>query len=365
MRILICVSSLQYGGKERQIFELMKGLIAHNITCIVVSLSNTVTIQISENISKCIIALDESKCKLQRAYDFYKVLVEYKPTIVHAWDDISTEIAVIFKYIMKYKLIDCRVRGSHKYYKRLVSMFICHPFVDILVANSIAGMNSVNKTLDSKHLVVYNGIDLDRFKNVRSNNAYEKYMKFFTVCMIANVRDEKDYKSYIEVAEEINKRYNNTMFVSAGCGDIGNVVKILSPRIEHLGAISNVESLLKYVDLGLLLTNSKCAKEGTSNSILEYMATGLPVIATNSGGTPELIEHEYNGYLVSEDNNVNEITQYIEILITNEAHRQTLGDRGKSIVSNRYDSSIMINNYISIYKNICNTNNMLSRDTDI
>ena len=69
-------------------------------------------------------------------------------------------------------------------------------------------------------------------------------------------------------------------------------------KIIFLGKRSNVESIINIFDVGILLTNSKVHGEGISNSIMEYMALGKPVIATRGGGTNEVVIEGENGYLI-------------------------------------------------------------------
>ena len=60
-----------------------------------------------------------------------------------------------------------------------------------------------------------------------------------------------------------------------------------------MGSVDNVTSYLQYSDIGVLCSD----KEGLSNAILEYMACGLPVVATDVGGNSELVDKD-NGFLV-------------------------------------------------------------------
>jgi len=78
-------------------------------------------------------------------------------------------------------------------------------------------------------------------------------------------------------------------------------------------------------------------------SVVESMACGTPVIAFNKGSMPELIEHERDGFLVS---NVGEAVQAIERIdqIDRKACRRT--------VEKRFTSEIMVKNYIGVYQEI-------------
>lgn len=80
--------------------------------------------------------------------------------------------------------------------------------------------------------------------------------------------------------------------------------------------------------------------EGMPNVVLEAMAWGLPVVATNSGGVPTLIDDGSNGYLVSmRDSDV--LVDRISILLADETHRQQLGQRARTLVSENYSWSAL------------------------
>ncbi len=68
----------------------------------------------------------------------------------------------------------------------------------------------------------------------------------------------------------------------------------LTPSVSFLGHRDDIPDLLACLDIFVLPSHS----EGISRSLLEAMAGGLPVIATEVGGTPEVVQHEVNGLLV-------------------------------------------------------------------
>ena len=83
-----------------------------------------------------------------------------------------------------------------------------------------------------------------------------------------------------------------------------------------LGRQSDVESIINISNICVLTTNVKIHGEGISNSILEYMAMGKPVIASCGGGTNEIVEDAVTGFLIS-PLSPRELAEKIEILIDN------------------------------------------------
>jgi len=72
----------------------------------------------------------------------------------------------------------------------------------------------------------------------------------------------------------------------------------LAEMFVFLGHRTNIPQLLSCCDIGVLASKS----EGLPNAVLEYLAAGLPVVATAVGGVPEIIENEVHGLLVPPEN---------------------------------------------------------------
>ena len=89
--------------------------------------------------------------------------------------------------------------------------------------------------------------------------------------------------------------------------------------------------------------------EGFSNAILEAMAAKLPVIATNVGGNPEIIQHGSCGILI-EQKNKNDIRDNMIMLMENDNLRKKLSDECFKTVNEKYSSKKMIESHINLYK---------------
>jgi len=103
----------------------------------------------------------------------------------------------------------------------------------------------------------------------------------------------------------------------------------LSRRVHFLGERDDVPTILRALDIFVLPSLG----EGMSNTILEAMATGLPVVATRVGGNPELVRHEITGLLVepqSADSLVGAISRYVQDPSLRAAHGSAARDRAES-----------------------------------
>ena len=88
--------------------------------------------------------------------------------------------------------------------------------------------------------------------------------------------------------------------------------------------------------------------EGISNTILEAMATGLPVIATNVGGNPELVEQDTTGYLIAAGDS-QDLAHKLRFYVENPDARREHGTAARNQVLNRFSLNTMVEQYVALY----------------
>ncbi|HET9643839.1 MAG TPA: TIGR03088 family PEP-CTERM/XrtA system glycosyltransferase [Burkholderiaceae bacterium] len=110
------------------------------------------------------------------------------------------------------------------------------------------------------------------------------------------------------------------------------------------GAISNVDEVLKTLDVFVLPS----LNEGISNTVLEAMATGLPVLATNVGGNPELVEAAVSGELF-EPRDVRRLQGLLERYVSDEDLRRAHATAARRIALERFSLQAMVRQYEAVY----------------
>ncbi len=118
-------------------------------------------------------------------------------------------------------------------------------------------------------------------------------------------------------------------------------------RVIYTGMVPR-EEVLYYHGL-LTLEVLPSTMEGLSQSLLEAMALGIPVIATNAAGNPDLIVHKQNG-LLFEDGNVDELAADIAELASNSDLRQKLTANGKKTALEEFEIKKVIDNYEKLFE---------------
>jgi glycosyltransferase involved in cell wall biosynthesis len=125
---------------------------------------------------------------------------------------------------------------------------------------------------------------------------------------------------------------------------------LLSRQIYFLGSRDDIESILQLADVGMLIS-APC--EGLSNSVIEYMAAGKPVIATEGGGTDELIQDGQNGFLVRNLDGAH-VAEKLKTLMNDRALAQKMGQHASAWVHDNLDVRKMTQAYANLYQNLMN-----------
>jgi glycosyltransferase involved in cell wall biosynthesis len=201
--------------------------------------------------------------------------------------------------------------------------------------------------------VIYNGIDVSRFNygsrdrsSIAPNAEREKW-----VVLVGNMHsDVKGHPWLIEAVREIAREFPESRFVLVGDGERraefeAQVARLgLSERFLFMGHRDDVPRILSCCDIAVLPSRA----EGLPNAVLEYLAAGLPTIATRVGGNPEIVEHEKTGLLVNPENS-SELAEGILRLLRDPGMAAEFGRNGREFVASRFSFQHMIESTDRLY----------------
>jgi glycosyltransferase involved in cell wall biosynthesis len=172
---------------------------------------------------------------------------------------------------------------------------------DVVIANSQAGLDAYGVG-PRRGRVVRNGFDPDRWGLCQNGHPAERPT---TVVMTARMHRAKDYRCFLDAARVLSTEDpDGWRFLAVGSGEERAALLSEYRDLLDLGVVAfpdagtEVLTLVRQAHIGVLLTDSLFAREGLSNSIMEYMACGLPVVCTDSGGNRELVVEGETGVLV-------------------------------------------------------------------
>jgi glycosyltransferase involved in cell wall biosynthesis len=197
---------------------------------------------------------------------------------------------------------------------------------------------------EDKIVVIYNGIDLARFKQngTRQDALARLNLESISgrpvITMVANFEYRvKDHPMLLRTAQRVTREVPEAVFVIAGEGELRAETEQLATEMRvkewclFTGRCANVPDLLAASDICLLTSQA----EGFSNSILEYMAAGCAVVATNVGGAGEAIVEGETGHLVNSGDDATMAARIVDLLRNPERRRQ-MGLKGRALVEERF-----------------------------
>jgi glycosyltransferase involved in cell wall biosynthesis len=242
------------------------------------------------------------------------------------------------------------IRNKHWLRARLT-----FPFAHAIVGNSKSGLQAYDAS-KKKGVVIYNGFDFGRLKNLKSKVTIRNQLKIGPdeklIGMAGAFSDKKDYRTYFRAAQILLSKNRKLVFLAMGRGTDGSeslnlIDKEYRDHFRLLGRTSGIESYINALDISVLATFT----EGISNFILESMALEKPVVATVGGGTREIVVDMVTGFLV-ESGNPEKLAEKLEMLLNDPQLCENTGKAGKERVQNSFSIGKMIDRYVILYNNI-------------
>ncbi len=233
--------------------------------------------------------------------------------------------AFVVEHVTGYMTINNKILNYlGKIYENWVTSFM-KKRVTAFYAISKACANWLNNFNIESQGIFYNGVVLDSLNIDESNAFTKKDNNEITFTFAGRLIESKGIKLLVEVFTDLQKKYNNIKLIMCGTGELYNELKektadnsniLMTGQIAH----SEVMKLLSNSDLVVIPSNYP---EGLPTLILEAGACSAAVIATNVGGTNEVISNEELGILI-EPNNLQELKDAMEKLIINKELREKL-----------------------------------------
>ncbi len=210
-----------------------------------------------------------------------------------------------------------------------------------------------------KIITIINGINTEEFavreKSVSLLEEFNLSSDSKVIGTLGRLRTVKDHKSLIEAFELVIRKIPEARLMLVGDGNLKAELESLAAKrnltdkVIFAGIRKDVPQVLNLLDVFVLSSLS----EGTSISLLEAMASGLPAVVTNVGGNPSLISHNDNG-LVVEPKNIEQMAQAIIEILEDEEKYNKFQNNTLAITRQKYSIASMIANYEKVYFDILN-----------
>lgn len=186
------------------------------------------------------------------------------------------------------------------------------------------------------------GVNINEYKIFSFPN--DKTIEF---TYVGRIMKEKGFDQYVAAAKYIRNKYPNTVFHVCGPYEddyketTGTLVK--DNILVYDGYVEDMTTIYKKVQCTIHPTYYP---EGMSNVLLETCACGRPIITTDRPGCKEIVEDEYNGYIIKQKDSKDLINKIEKFISLSNNERKQLGLNARKKVEKEFDRNIVINKYI-------------------
>jgi sugar transferase (PEP-CTERM/EpsH1 system associated) len=363
------IDRLQIGGMENGLVNLINGTpptrFRHAVVCL----------RTATDFRRRIVHADVPVVELNKApgrglaiyWRLWQALRQLAPDIVHT----RNLPAIDMPPVAALAGVGCRVHSEHgrdifeshggnrKYnlVRRAVSPFV-HRYIS--VSKDIDGWLQTTVGIPPRKCVqIYNGVDAERFHPAdggprefpKPDFAGPEHIVIGTVGRLETIKNQiglvRAFNSLVAAVPDGRQRLRLVLI-----GD-GSRRGDLEAELDHAGTAGiawitgdrdDVPDLLRQIDIFVLPS----INEGISNTILEAMASGLPVVATDVGGNPELVVDTITGRLVPADDDV-ALCQCLRDYVESVDMRQAHGRAGRVRIEQEFSLTAMVGHYLAVY----------------
>ena len=349
MRLLVATDSLGNGGAERQMALTVTSLPRNwDVRCFSVG-DGPFAATLRES------GVDLEVVERRWRYDprpfvqLWSIVGRWRPHLVHSWGYMTTLAGFPIYRAQGIPFIDGYTRTGDLELARRLRLKAGFNRASLVVANSQSGLMSAGVS-SARGRVIRNGFDFSRIPAVPPPRNDHR----FTVVMAARMHRDKDFASFLRAARILVSDLGSSAlrFVALGEGPDRARLQLDGQDLVDAGVLefaftTDVVPELLVADCGVLMT-SPGTVEGCSNTILEYMACGLPVVCSKGGGTDEIIAHEESGFLVA-PSDYYELAARLRWVYSHREASKAIGLKAATRVREAYSVEAMIRATEAVY----------------
>jgi glycosyltransferase involved in cell wall biosynthesis len=291
--------------------------------------------------------------KLKYIPRLIKLCLEYKPDIIYSNSSVIGVGAVLSIILHKKHIWHLREFQKEHYNiefdlgNKLFGFLLNRSHKIIAISNVIE--EHYRKITNNKIHIVYNGI-INNNQIINNKHLINNNLINFTI--VGLLHFQKNQMEAIKAFNLFNKEYPNSKLNIVGNGNNNYLRELktesiklkLTNKINFTGYISNIDLIYAKTDILILCSN----KEGMGRVTVEAMSHGIPVIGKNSGATPEIIQHKYNGLLYNNDEN--ELAMQMKFFVENPEEYNKFSKNAIDTVKKKFTIEKYVENIYKIIK---------------
>ena len=314
---------------------------------------------------------------LKAFFDIWRIIKKYNPLIVHTH---SSKAGLMGRLAAKLAGAPIIVHTPHGHvffgyfgpFK--TKLFIIFEKLASRITDKIVALTNREKkdhilfkiAEEDKFSVIYSGIELNILKESSSEEKQNLKKELgipensLIVGTAGRLVPVKGPEFLVKASKYIISKYPDTYFMFTGDGPLEQDLKRkalemgISDNIIFLGWRDDLAKIISIYDIFVLPS----LNEGMGRVLVEAMALGKSIVASNVGGIPDLVIHGKNGFLVP-PKNPKELAKYIQVLLEDKDKREKMGLAGKEMAYN-FTSERMVEKIANLYKKLLTQKNIRS-----
>jgi sugar transferase (PEP-CTERM/EpsH1 system associated) len=356
------VHRFDVGGLENGIVNLINRMPADQVRHAVIALTDCSTFadRIEREDVRCWSLGKKPGQDPAALYRLYRLFRRLRPDIVHTRNigTIECQVPALFARV------PVRIHGEHGWdtydpdgrnprYRMLRRAL--SPIIDryVVLSSELEIWLRENVGINSKKVVrICNGVDLERIRPVQDRD-FQAAQHNLTIGTVSRLSEIKDPLNTLEAFYHLRQRLPGGQGVRLTFVGDGPMHDAVAQRVNALGLSNSVDLVAAQDDVpgwlrrfDVFVLGSR--REGISNTILEAMSAGLPVVATRTGGNPELVDEGVTGFLVPPES-AEALAGALECYVKSPELRAEHGRAARRRAEERFSLRGMVDAYSSLY----------------
>lgn len=331
-KVMVIVPTLGTGGGEKMAIDIAAHVDRSLIDITIVSLypyEETILSQYTERVGLKVIYLHKKLgWDIRIIGELKRIIKEIKPDVIHTHLYVVPYVLLAakrktVKYHTVHNVADKEAEGLLRQIMRVAYRF--GGFTPVAISQYCAKTfeEVYGRSVETIPTII-NGVDINKFKPDRTKHSMIKLIN------IGRFYPQKNQKMLIKAFSEIHKQCPNTLLEIVGDGYLRSELEAevrscgLEDAVIMEGESNSIPKKLNDSDIYVMSSDF----EGLPVSVLEAMATGLPIVSTKAGGTVDIVKDSINGLLVP-IGDVDALVNAILRLVTNPEERKAMGEESR------------------------------------
>jgi glycosyltransferase involved in cell wall biosynthesis len=356
IKVVFITFHLNIGGAERQLYYLIRELDKSKYSAYVVTLWRGNALQRQFEMAGATIVPIHKRWKfdLTLLFRLRRFLHDLHPDIVHCQLYTANMWGRVAAVLARCRNIIVSERNSDELWKTSIHFIVerlLNRYATVYLGNSLRVCRYCEEKLrlpHSTYRLMHNGVDTAEF-NPLSSVARPGHTNP-VIGTVASLHERKDLGTFLRMAALILKTFPQAGFKVVGSGpERDTLVQLakelgIGARVEFTAASDNIKAAYHTFDVFVLSSRN----EGFANVIIEAMASGLPVVATDVGGAREAIEEGRTGFIVP-PHDPDLLAERVGRLLSDPNLRQRMGLAGRERALRDFSLQAMVRRYDELY----------------